>query len=302
MVFDFRNLLPCLCLFVGTAFAQEQPKAQTPPPAPAAAPAPAPAQTPKPDMSEGTRYSGDGVSSFQLQYWFNRENPVVRTGALHSTEYPSNLDYPGKPKFAPGATLSIGVGNHHTLRVSYFQVRGQGNLVANQNIDLFAVGFNPGDYLSAGYKLQNVKVSLDYLSWPFPLRSARFRLKTLWEVQYTSIKSSVDAPLKPVEDSEGNAITTFGENSRWFVYPTLGLGVEYLLSKNVRWEAKGSGFALGGERPVVWDADTFLAYRSGQWEIQGGAKAFHFKTTGNKEEIFRGTLSGAYVGVRWYLK
>src|SRR5437868_1359003 len=112
--------------------------------------------------------------------------------------------------------------------------------------------FNPGDQLSNSFTLQNAKISLDYLSWPFPLNNRRFRFKTLWEVQYTTIRTSVDAPFAPFEDSSGNAIQTSGTGSKWFIWPSLGAGVEIMATKHFRFEAKGSGFGIP-HHAAIWD-------------------------------------------------
>jgi hypothetical protein len=126
-------------------------------------------------------------------------------------------------------------------------------------------------------------------------------VKTLWEVQYTSIKSSVSAPFAPIEDSSGNALQTSGSGSNWYIWPSLGMGVEMMASKHFRFELKGSGFALP-HRATIWDTDGFLAYKSGQFEIDVGGKAFHFKTSPRRQEYLRATMPGAYIGIRWYPK
>jgi hypothetical protein len=79
------------------------------------------------------------------------------------------------------------------------------------------------------------------------------------------------------------------------------LGVEYFISRNFRFETKGSGFYFPG-RGNTWDADAAFAYRKGQWEINFGGRAFHFKTSPKNEEFYKGTLPGAFVGMRWYPK
>jgi len=259
-----------------------------------------PAATPAPAADADDRDHGDGQFSVGLLYWFSPDSrPKLRTGEQHTQEDPAYLDFPGKAKPAPGVMLSLPAKGLNSLRISYFQTRGQGNTVADRNLALFAVGYVPGDYLSAAYKIQSAKVSFEYHSWPFPVKDSKFRVKTLWEFQYVNVKAEVDAPLKPYEDEEGNAITTFGEGTRWFLLPSVGLGAQYLASKHFRIEAKGSGFALP-RRAAVWDAEAMGAYRFGQWEIQFGYRGFHFKTSPKQEDFIRGTLSGGFVGLRWY--
>jgi hypothetical protein len=64
---------------------------------------------------------------------------------------------------------------------------------------------------------------------------------------------------------------------------------------------KGSGFAFP-HRAALWDTEGFLAYRSGSFELDIGAKAFHFKTSPARPEYVFATIPGAYVGIRWYPK
>lgn len=286
---------------------QQQPQAK---PAPAAPPQEAkpvqPVQqqapvkkTAKPEAEPDT---GDDQFSISLFYWPSPIHPIMRSGKAATLGVPpGNLDFPGDSKPVPGAILSIPVKNGNTLRFSYFRTQGQGNTVAASDLSFFGVGYSKGDYLSAGYNLQNAKISLDFLSWPGPQQESTWRLKTFWEVQYTTVRWSIDAPLKPTVDSAGNLLETSTRGSNWFVYPSFGLGVEKPLSRHLRWEAKASGFAIP-HFPVVGDAETFAAYRMGHVEVQIGARVFHFKTSPRREEYIRGTLPGAYVSLRLYSK
>ncbi len=261
-----------------------------------------PQQPPAPAADDETErpLSSDGAPSVALFYWYTPSRPAMRTGKAAIDNASANLTFPRKDIYAPGVMLSLPAGGLHTLRASYFRTRGQGNTNAGENLAIFGVGYAPGDYLSVGYTLENAKLSLDFLSWPFPVHaSQRFRIKTLWELQYTSISTRLDAPLKPTKDENGDPIFNDGRGKNWFIYPTLGMGVQHLVTKHFRWEAQGSGFGLPG-RAAIWDADAHLAYRQGKVEVMVGAKAFHFKTSPKQELYLRNTMSGAYVGLRWY--
>jgi hypothetical protein len=120
-------------------------------------------------------------------------------------------------------------------------------------------------------------------------------------VQYVNIRSGIAAPYSPTEDSSGNAIQTSGNGSNWFISPSLGMGVEIMASKHVRFEAKGSGFVIP-HHFTVWDAEAFLAYKSGQFEIDIGGRAYHFKTSVQRPEYLIATIPGVYVGIRWFPK
>src|SRR5581483_5421812 len=143
----------------------------TPAPAGQTAPSPPPPQvTPQPAE---TYLTGDGAS-ITLQYWMVRAYPSIVSGSLNTSAAAPNLNDIGKSKpSAPGFVVSVPAGKNNTIRVSYFQLQGTGNLVAPQATTIFGSVFNQGDYLATNYKIQNAKMSLDYLSWPFPIHNAR---------------------------------------------------------------------------------------------------------------------------------
>jgi hypothetical protein len=242
------------------------------------------------------RQDGDSAFSLELFVWPARARPVLRQGEASESANPSELTFPGRSKPAPGGVLSIPAGPDHHLRISYFQTRGSGATVASRALTFYATGYSADDVLSTRYKIQNAKISLDYLSYPAPPEGARLRLKTLWEVQLTSVNTTLDAPFKPVSAEGGSDF--FGQGTHWFVYPTFGLGLEHLASPRFRWELKGSGFGVPGYA-MIWDAELKAAYRFGRVEAVFGAKAFHFRTSPKQEEFVRATLPGAFVGLRW---
>lgn len=289
-------VLACLLLAGGFAARAEEESQQ-------------PQQAMRPQTAEQERsteevrpYTGDGVPSVSLFYWLSPAKPKMRTGAEIPEGARADLDFPRKSwQSVPGIVLSLPGGGQHTFRMSYFRTRGQGNTFAANDTAIFGTGFAPGDYLNTNYTLQNAKISFDYLSWPFPVNFKSLRVKTFWELHYTGVKYAIDAPLRPTEDEDGNFINNFADGSHWFLYPAFGIGVEKMVSRRFRVEAKASGFALPN-RPRLVDAEAFAAYRAGQYEFQFGAKAFHFRTSPREEQFMTGTLSGAYVGLRWYPK
>jgi len=244
-------------------------------------------------------YAGDGLS-LTLEYWLGTGHPNMGTGHANTSGISNALDYAGKPNPAPGAVLSIPVGKHNALRVSYFRVQGNGNPTAPTALEIFGTDYNQGDYLAVHYTLQNAKISLDYLSWPFPVKDSKFHLKTLWEVQFTTIGTATDAPLRHDEtDASGNPINVQAAGTDSFFYPSFGLGADYLISQKLRFEGRASGFAFP-HRSTIWDAEATLNYRFGKFEILAGAKAFHFKTSPERNEFVQATLPGAFIGFRWY--
>jgi hypothetical protein len=252
-----------------------------------------------PDDSENT---GDGQLSVEPLGWLSTSKPLLRGGATDLNTYPSTIQFPDRRPISPGFLLSIPAGKYNTLRISYFQTQRSANVIANQNLTVYSVDYAPGDVLATGYKLQNVKATWDYLSFPFPPAGHNFRLKTLWGVQYTTINSTIDAPLKAVvNDSSGNPIPNSGAATRWIIYPSLGLGVEYSVSKFFRFEAEASGFAVP-YHAVIYDAEGSAAIRAHHVEVLLGYKTFHFKTSPKQDDYVSSNMFGPYVGIRYYWK
>ncbi len=270
----------------GGAQASSQPAA--PPPAPPPMPTTAP-----------PFYAGDGVS-ITLQYGYLTGHPFMGTGQGNGNGEPSSLNYGGHPRPSPAAIVSFPVGKHNALRVSYFRIQGDGNSTASQPLVIYNTNYYQGDYLASNYNLQSVKMSLDYLSWPFPVKDSKFHIKTLWEVQYVNIGTNVDAPLRHGQtDAAGSPITTMAYGKDWFIYPSLGLGADYLISQRLRFEARASGFAIP-HHSTLWDTEASLNYRWGKMEVQAGAKAFHFRTSPLRVEYVHSTFMSVFVGLRWY--
>lgn len=240
----------------------------------------------------------DGGLSLQAIYWLNRAQPDLRGGAT-ATEF-GGLNYPGNANSAIGGELSMPAGRSNSLRFSYFRVQGNANTTATQATGLFSEGYNAGDYLTADYLIQDGKLSWDYLSYTWYKHSGKIRLKTLYEVQLVNVGTNVDAPFKPVvTDSSGNTDYNTAHGTKNIIDPTFGLELEQAIGHHFRWEVKGSGFGLP-QRADIWDAEASIAIRMRQVEIIGGEKAFHFKTSPRGDEYFTDTLSGAYVGLRYY--
>jgi len=267
---------------------------QQPPAPPPAAPAKPNVEPPKPSEPQ----TGENALSLEIFYWLSRGHPDLRTGATNLGPNPSDLSFPAKTKGAPGAVLSVPAGRENSLRFSYFRASGASNATAPQDLTVFSTAYNKGDYVESNYVLNNIKISYDYLSFPFPVKGSKFRLRTLWEAQYTSIKSTFNAPLKPTSDSAGNLIVNDTSGAKSFIYPSFGLGVGYVPSRRLRVEAKASGF-LFPHRPTIWDAQGTINYRFRRVEVALGARAFHFRTSPKNEQYFLGTLFGPYLGLRF---
>jgi hypothetical protein len=260
-----------------------------------------PAPVPAPQISAPEEQFNTGRDlSLTLSYWLTSQQPTLRTGKADTSGSPSDLSSLGGAKASPSIEGVIPIGKLNLIRISYFRTLGDGNITAPVDLDVFGTTYSSGTVLATNYTLQNAKVSFEYLSWPFPVKSSRFRFKTLYEVQVTWIHTTVNAPALVGElDAAGNAIQTIGSGTDWFIYPSFGVGFDYLASKNFRIETKATGFAFP-HFSTVWDAEVSANYRIGHFEIQAGAKAFHFKTSPRETEYALDTLGGPFVGLRWY--
>jgi hypothetical protein len=240
----------------------------------------------------------DGGFSIEPMYWFNRAQPSL-TGGATATSY-GNLSYPGNGKNGLGGQASMPLGRSNTLRLSYFRVQGNANSTLAQDSTVLGEAFSAGDYINASYTIQSAKISWDYLGYTWNKRSGKIRLKELYEAQFVTISTTAYAPFAAVTtDSSGNTNYNIGSGSKDIIYPTLGLELEQAMGHRFRWELKGSGFGWP-HHADIWDAEATVAFRIGSVEILGGEKAYHFKTNPQSDAYFADTLSGAYVGVRYY--
>jgi hypothetical protein len=298
-------------LICGTAWGQAQqqkpPEDRPAPPGSASRPQIEAPPAPPPRLPD-VRQPGETGWWLGINVGFPTQHPIFDKGREATFTDPSRVELQGKPKYTPGIEMGFAVGLHNTLRFSYFESRASGGIpnIPNQ-LQLWDQTYEAGTYLQTSYRLQHGKVSFDYLTWPYPIESRRFRLKTLWQVQYTSMRTSFDAPFKPVVDdagnpildASGNLISYVGIGTKYFISPEFGLGTAYYAGRHVRWEANAAGFAWP-HKYTIWDADTSLNVKYGHLELRVGAKALHIKTSTNADFYNRGTLGTAFVGVRWY--
>jgi hypothetical protein len=241
----------------------------------------------------------DGGLSIEPIYWFNKQQPSLHSGA--SALAIGDLDYVGNAKNAIGGELGIPAGRSNTLRFSYFRVQGNTNTTETQQQVFFGETYNNGDFLAGGYRLQAAKISWDYLSYTWYRPSTKIRFKTLYELQYVNIGTTIVAPFKPqTTDASGNTDTNIATGSKNLILPTIGGELEAQLGKYIRWEVKASGFGLP-HRSTLGDVQGDIAIKVGHnVELIGGEHLFYFKTSAKSDEYFKGRLYGAFVGVRYY--
>jgi len=131
------------------------------------------------------RMPGEAGWSLGVSVWVPKEHPTFNRGRAAIFPQPSLITMQGTPKYSDGADLGIAVGLHNTLRVSWFNAKAAGNYRTPQDITLWNQTYLAGTDVSTNYTVQNFKLSFDYLTWPYPVESRRFRLLTLWQLQYT---------------------------------------------------------------------------------------------------------------------
>jgi hypothetical protein len=276
------------------AMAQDSPK--TPAAAPAATATPASALPVSHPPPQDPKIIEDGGISIEPLYWFTRAQPSMRGGKT-ATDY-ETLDYGGHSKPAYGVEIGIPAGRANTLRFSYFRVQGNTNNTLTQDSTFFSEAYSAGDYIASSYKLQSAKISWDYLSYTWP--GSKIRFKTLYEVQYVTISIAQSAPYKAeTTDAAGDTDTNSDNGSKNMFLPTFGAEFEQAVGKHVRWEGKISAFGLP-HRSNIWDAQAILGFRVKTVELIAGGKAFHFKTSPSGDQYLQDTLSGVFVGLRYY--
>lgn len=251
-----------------------------------------PPTAPKPPDAKERDTGGDALS-IEAFGWLTSGTPTVKPGHAAVVTNGGDLHFPGKDRLAEGVIISVPTTRENSLEFTGFQAKGQGNTVLSSTQNYFGNDFAVGDTMASNWQVRAAKVSWNYLTYPYPSNGAKFRVKTLWEVQYANIKTSYDAP------TDVNAVTTQGNKS--LILPTFGMGVEYHPGKHLRLEAKGSGFGLP-HRSVIWDAEASAVLRMGRIEFMAGARVYHYKTSAKKDEFFNQTLGGPYVGLRFMFR
>ncbi len=239
--------------------------------------------------------------------WFPTQEPIMDKGRAATFTTASRTQLQGKPKVAQGAEIGIAAGAHNTIHLTYFEDRAAGGFTNATDIQLWNQTYTAGNFVSTDYRLQQAKVSFEYLTWPYPVEKSKFRLRTLWGLQYTAIRTGFDLPLLPLVDSSGNPILDSAGNavdyttkgSHWFMTPSIGIGLTQYVSRHLRLEANASGFTIP-RHTTTWDADASANFRAGHFELRVGVKAFHFKTSTQAEFFMHGTQSSGFVGLRWY--
>jgi hypothetical protein len=297
-------LLPGLVIPLAVSAQQPQPQQPPQPQTPAERQA---AQTPaappmQPRAARIPDYPDPRTFTIGLFYWVTIPGNGIDLKTGHQATDLETLDNFGGHHNAPGLYISVPITRTGEIKFEGWIGKGDGNQTATKTLDLFNTTINPGDYLATQYQIKAGKIYLDDLLWPYKFPVSRFRLKSLWEVQWISVSTTIDAPLvAATEDSSGNITTETATGSRQVILPTFGIAAEYALTPHVLLRADASGFGLP-HRSDIWDANALVSYRHKKWEIRGGFKAVHFKTSPQNTEFITDTIAGAFVGINYHFQ
>ena len=271
----------------------QAPQGQAPP-----TPVAQPPQSTQPAKQAVPDYPDPRTLTLGVFYWVTGPGTQPSYyGGSQAFDYETLTNW-GRPHRSPGIEASIPITRTGELHLEYFRTKGDGNQNSPGTLDIFGASYSQGDYLATQYQLQSGKLYLDDLLWPERFPVPRFRIKSLWEVEWAQIKSTIDAPLLDVALAPSGQKAS-ADATRRIVLPAFGLAAEYALTPHVLLRAAASGFGIP-HKADIWDTEATIAWRRGAWEIRGGAKALHFKSSPNNTAYVSGTLMGAFVGLRWH--
>jgi hypothetical protein len=246
---------------------------------------------PPPDLHEHD--TGGDIFSIEPIYWLTHAAPRIAQGHANLALDPGDLGLPDRSKEALGVEITIPVTHEDSFDITAFSVKGQGNSVLHETEAFYGNLFAVGDVLATNYYTQAYKVSWNYLTWPYPSNLAKFRFKTLYEVQYVKIGQGFDAP------GDVNAAPAYGLKS--MIRPTFGIGLEYHPARRLRLEFKTSGFGTP-HHGDIWGAEGNLVFRGWHFEAVAGGRIFHYKTSPQADQYYSQTMFGPYGGLRFLWK
>jgi hypothetical protein len=251
------------------------------------------------------RMPGERGVSFGLGGWMPASNVSILKGKAAPTAYPGSLYLNSARRFGENVEFSVAAGLHNVLHFTYDVTRAGGSNTAPADLVLWNRYYPAGSYITTSYRLRHLKASFEYLTWPYPVKTSRFRLRSMWQVQYIDIQTTFNAPLNPTVDSNGNPIVDANGNlvmydatgTKWYVTPAVGLGAQEYFTPNISFEATASGFGIP-HHTNLWDMDAALNMRIGRYEVRLGMKDFHFHSSSQVDFPTRGTLIGPFLELR----
>lgn len=280
-----------MCALTSLAFGQQSPPTPEQPPAPqqqnpAATTAPPEISPEDPDYGEP-----QGV-----YFWLSRGTAKTLPGnpAQYFTQ-DQVLALPNARPRSPGVSVSIPAGKFNHLEISYFQMDGDGTGYAQIPLSLFGSNFVQGQFISTTYRIRSAQLTWNYLTWPAPPEDSKFRFRTLWSFNYTSVSPVIDEPYNTSVDF------TAAHGTLNIFYPDFGVSLEYIPNKVFYFETRTWGFGFPHHADIA-DAEVNMVVRYKHMELFGGYKFFHFKTSPDQNQFIVGTLMGPIAGLRWVIR
>jgi hypothetical protein len=211
-----------------------------------------------------------------------------------------NVSDLGKGTGGFGGEASYPVTRTGTVYAEYWTAGGDGNQTISIQTNPFAQTYLADTQIATTYKVDHGRAYLDDLLFPHLFPVPRFRLKSIWGVQYTKVSATVDTP--GVQEQTLPNGTNYGGpigGGHTIIWPEFGIAAEYAIAPHLLLRADAAGFGFP-HHSDIWEANVTLAYRVNHTEIVIGGKALHFKTGPNSSEFLVGTLDGAFGELRWH--
>jgi hypothetical protein len=193
-----------------------------------------------------------------------------------------------------GIMITLPTLGSNRLEIGYWDTGASGASRAKERLNIYAANVAQGELVASRYKIRNIRVSWNYLTFPVPALDAKLRVKTYWEVQHTRLKPQISFPESAVPSAVVGA-------KQSITLPGAGVGLEYVASRRFRFDARLSGMAFPGTSRYV-DAEATLIGTFGGLEILAGGKGFHFRTTPKDETYQQAAMWGPVFGLRWVFR
>jgi hypothetical protein len=253
------------------------------------------------------RRSGEQGMWIGVNYWSATPGTVVNRGTS-PFDYPGYVKMPGKPKLNQSVDLGFAVGDHNALKVSYLRSSAHGSVHPGHAVNLWSVYYDPAYDLDTNYLMTGLKFSFEYLTWPYPVKDSRFRLKTLWQMHYVSMRTGFDAPTAPLTDSDGNyllnsqgdLLSYAAHGTTNVVLPAVGLGFQEYVTDKFRLEGGISGFAFP-HRSNLWDAEASASIRLSAFDLRFGWRGYQARSSPKGVFWTEYKMRGPFVGITYHI-
>jgi hypothetical protein len=274
--------------------APQSPSAQSAPIPASPAPPAAPAVKPAPDYPDPR---GLMLGAFYFTTQSYRGGDISSGHQATAFEDVYNL---GKGHGTPGFEASYPITRTGTVYGEYWVAKYDGNQNLAYQTNPFAQTYLAGSTIATTEKVEHSRFYLDDLLWPHLFPVPRFRVKSIWAVEWTKVSATVDTPGVQASTS-ATGLTSGGPiaAAHSVILPEFGLAAEYALTPHVlaRFDVMGFGIPHHAD---TWESDAYLSVRRHSIEVVVGGKALHYKTTAQSSDYFIGNVFGGYLELRWH--